>query len=137
MYSIGKKNFGYKVAVEEFLSSEKCQQLQNELMRLVTKSNFDHFGIIFDMRKARPLSVKCEEVLKELEKKLANEGMKSAVIVCKSYLVLNQLEYLAKEIGLQEKEKFLLEDISVDIDSKAEKLISESLEKYGYLKIVN
>lgn len=133
MYHICKTSYGYKIEFNEFSSYKQLEKLSNEVSKILKKNEKDCFGVLFDMRGSRPLSVKAENIFQNISKMLKASGMRTSVIMYKSPLVENQLLYIADLNGIKTHEKNIDCNQNRKPEEKAIGIIKRELKKTSCL----
>jgi len=106
MYSIEKKEWGYRLTFSDFIQAEEMQRWADESKQRLTSAP-DNFGVFVDMIHLKPLPQDAQEILTEGQKLYKEKGMVRSVVIVNSTILKMQFQRLAKDSGIYEWERYI------------------------------
>jgi hypothetical protein len=113
MYSIEKKDFGYKLTFQGIISQEELQQWLRESKEILSAGP-SKFSVFVDMRKMELLPVDAQSSMHEGQTYYKSMGMERSVVIFSSDLTSMQFKLIAKRTGIYAQERYI--DASEDPD---------------------
>lgn len=106
MYTIEKKDYGYKLVFGEFIKAEEMQKWVEESKKhLMTAPK--SFGVLVDMRTLKPLPNDSQSVMVEGQKLFKQKGMERSAVILASSIITMQFKNIAKETGIYSWERYI------------------------------
>jgi hypothetical protein len=107
MYKIKKQMYGIYIELEGSIPPIEAEQWKKELIEAVRTLGFKEFGVFVDMRNIKTLPQESKEHIEYGQKYCRNNGMNRSVIILNSEIVTLQFQRIAKETGIDKKERYI------------------------------
>jgi hypothetical protein len=106
MYSIEKKDFGYKLVFGDFIKADEMKKWVEESRKALAAAPKE-FGVFVDMRTLRPLPSDSQVSMEEGQKLYKKKGMVRSAVILDSKVITLQFKRIAKETGIYEWERYI------------------------------
>lgn len=106
MYKIERKESGYLLTLEGFISKEEMDRWYSESQTALAKESSPQFCVIVDMRNLQPLPADAQARMIEGQKMYQQKGMNRSSVIVNSALTVNQFKRLAQESGIYQWERY-------------------------------
>jgi hypothetical protein len=106
MYTIEKKDFGYKLVFGDFIKADEMKKWVEESRKALAAAPKE-FGVFVDMRTLRPLPSESQVFMEEGQKLYKKKGMVRSVVILDSKVITLQFKRIAKETGIYEWERYV------------------------------
>lgn len=106
MYTIEKKDFGFKITFSDFIKAEEMTKWLEDSKKSLTLPPKE-FGVFVDMRNLKPLPPDSQLVMEEGQKLYKQKGMIRSVVILNSATVTLQFKKIAKETGIYNWERYI------------------------------
>lgn len=118
MYSIQKKDYGYKITFSGFLNILDIKNWKRESSMILNKKN-GKFGVYVDMKDLNPLTENVQKEIIEGQKYYKNAGMQRSVVIVSDKNIANQFKKIAQISGIYEWERYICTKTNKKYKSKA------------------
>ena len=127
MYSIEKKDFGFKLTFGDFISPEEMGHwLEDSQKSLLFPPK--GFGVLVDMRTLKPLPAESQKAMEEGQKLYKQRGMTRSVVILNSPTVTMQFKRIAKETGIYNWERYIDSSLSPDWEEKGRRWLADGID---------
>ncbi len=106
MYSIEKKNYGFKIVFGGNIKEEEMKKWYDESKRKLLGVT-SPFGVFVDMRELQPLSKEAQKHLEAGQKLYKEKGMQRSVVIVSTSFIKLQFKMIAKDTGIYEWERYI------------------------------
>lgn len=106
MYSIEKKDYGFKLTFGGFIKAEEMEQWRQESKKAL-QTQRGSFGVMVDMRSLKPLPADAQAVMVEGQQSYKKKGMTRSAVILNSAMTTVQFRRLAKESGIYAWERYI------------------------------
>ena len=127
MYTIEKKDYGYKLTFGGFIIADEMKLWVDESKKVLAEEPSE-FGVFIDMRTLKTLSGDSQELMQEGQRLYKGKGMIRSVVILDSSLVKMQLQRIAKETGIYEWERYIDASSITDWESAGINWISKGID---------
>ncbi len=106
MYSIEKKDYGFKLTFSDFIKADEMARWVDESKKALAGAPKE-FGIYVDMRTLKPLPAESQKVMETGQKLYKQKGMTRSVVILSSATLTMQFKGIAKETGIYSWERYI------------------------------
>ena len=106
MYSIEKKNYGYRLTFGDVIDAAEMKAWLDE-SKVVLQTSAESFGVFVDMRTLVPLRRDAQPYMQEGQKLYRRSGMSRSVVILDNAATTMQFRRIARETGIYEWERYI------------------------------
>ena len=106
MYRIEKKEYGFLLVFEGFISKDEIQNWYQEVSKYLEVIN-EEFLVFVDMRKLIPLLPDAQQIMQNGQLLFKNKGMARSVVIVKDKITKMQFIRIAKQTGIYKWERYI------------------------------
>ena len=106
MYSIEKKDYGFKLTFGDFIQKEEMSKWVEEAKAALVGQTGE-FGVFVDMRELKPLPKDAVEVIQEGQKAFKEKGMVRSVVILANPVTTLQFKDIGKKTGIYQWERYI------------------------------
>ncbi len=106
MYSIEKKNFGYKLTLNGFIPAEEMKKWVGD-SEIALEDAPKEFGVFVDMRGLKPLPSDSQTFMENGQRLYKAKGMVRSVVILDTAMLTLQFKRIAKESGIYRWERYI------------------------------
>ena len=106
MYSIEKRDFGYRLTFGEVIDAAEMREWLDE-SKVVLQTSPDSFGVFVDMRTLVPLRREAQPYMQEGQKLYRKCGMARSVVILDNAATTMQFRRIARETGIADWERYI------------------------------
>ena len=106
MYSIEKKDFGYRLTFGDVIEAAEMKEWLDE-SKVVLQTSPESFGVFVDMRTLVPLRRDAQPFMQEGQKLYRKSGMVRSVVILDNAATTLQFRRIARETEIAEWERYI------------------------------
>ena len=127
MYSIERKDYGFKLTFGGFMSYGEMAKWARDSENILSDIK-NKFGVFIDMRKLEPLPPDAKLEMERGQKMYKAAGMEKSVVILDDLLIALQFKKIAKESGIHKWERYIVSSKEPQWEKKGLDWIIEGLD---------
>ncbi|MFZ1080956.1 MAG: hypothetical protein WAO19_03425 [Candidatus Kryptoniota bacterium] len=127
MYSVEKKDFGFKLTFGDFIGPDEMAQWLEESRKALFLPPKE-FGVFVDMRTLKALPPESQKSMEEGQKLYKQKGMIRSVVILNSPIVTMQFKRIGKETGIYNWERYIDASSSPDWEAKGKRWLTDGID---------
>lgn len=127
MYRIEKKEYGFLLVFEGFISKDEIQNWYQEVSKYLEIVN-NEFLVFVDMRKLIPLLPDAQQIMQNGQLLFKHKGMARSVVIVKDKITKMQFIRIAKQTGIYKWERYIDVSINYNWQQIAFKWLNEAID---------
>lgn len=110
MYKIERRGAGFMLTFEGELDVKEAQRWYDEsvkILKSINREESQEYGVIVDMRKAKPRSLEADAIIEKGQKLYREAGMLRSAVLLQNKMLQIQVEMNAMMTGVYNTERYL------------------------------